>query len=168
MLRKWVTAFSLALVLLSPALCAEPVSASFLGNTAIGGKDTVSYHTSEVKASHLVAKGEQRYEVQYLGANWRFASRESADRFAANPAAYAPRYNGHCANALSEGEGLVKTDGAVWDFFGDKLYLFYAERGRQRWLKGDWQVYRNQADAAWQSIVQKRFSRNRWSDPGTS
>ena len=138
------------------AQAAEPVSTTVYGSTAIGGKDTVSYHTDGVKQSHKVAEGDERFAVRYLGATWRFASQASADRFAANPAAFAPRYNGHCANALSSDEGLVRTDGEVWEFFGDKLYLFYAERGRQRWLKGDWQAYRRQADTAWQAILDKR------------
>jgi len=138
------------------AQAAEPVSTGVIGSAAIGGKDTVSYHSDAVKQSHKVAEGDKRFEVKYLGATWRFASQASADRFAANPAAFAPRYNGHCANALASGEGLVRTDGEVWDFFGDKLYLFFAERGRQRWLKGDWLAYRKQADAAWQAILEKR------------
>ncbi|MEO6364385.1 MAG: YHS domain-containing (seleno)protein, partial [Caldimonas sp.] len=121
-----------------------------------GGKDAVSYSTDAVKQSHQVIEGDQRFEVKYLGATWRFSSQASADRFAATPATFAPRYNGHCANALASDEGLVRTDGEVWEFFGDKLYLFYAERGRQRWLKGDWQAYRRQADAAWRAILDKR------------
>lgn len=64
-----------------------------------------------------------------------------------------PQYNGHCSNGLSLDEGLIRTDGSVWEFFGDKLHLFYAERGRQRWLTGDWQAYRRQADKAWQDIL---------------
>ena len=91
--------------------------------------------------------------MQHLGVPWRFASKASADKFAANPAAYVPQYNGHCSNALSQGEGLISTNGSVWEFFGDKLHLFYAERGRQRWLTGDWQAFRQQADKAWQDIL---------------
>lgn len=146
----------LLLLAATAARAAEPVSTGFFGSTAIGGKDTVSYHADAVRQSHRVADGDRRFEVKYLGATWRFASKESADRFAANPAAYVPRYNGHCANALSSGEGLVDTDGTVWEFFGDQLYLFYAESGRQRWLKGDWATYRRDADAAWQAILRKR------------
>lgn len=142
--------------LAAPASAAEPVSTSFFGSVAIGGKDTVSYHGVEARRTHAVALGDDRHEVEYLGATWRFASKQSAERFAADPAAYVPRYNGHCANALSLGEGLVRTDGSVWEFFGDRLYLFYAEAGRQRWLAGDWQRYRAQADAAWQAIVSKQ------------
>ena len=151
MLRQLVSTLALWLFVAVPALAAEPVSTSFFGNTAIGGQDTVSYHAPALRQSHRVLEGDSRFEVSYLGANWRFASIESADRFAADPAKYIPRYNGFCANALSLGEGLVKTDGTVWEFFGDQLYLFYGESGRQRWLTGDWQSYRSQADAAWQA-----------------
>ncbi len=148
--------FCLGLVLLaSHAFAAEPVSASGLGRLAIGGKDPVSYRASKTANQHSVASGERRFEVEYLGATWRFASKESADKFAADPAAYVPRYNGHCANALSLGEGLIETGGEVWEFFGDDLHLFYAERGRQRWLKGDWKQYQSEADAAWQAILRK-------------
>jgi hypothetical protein len=135
---------------------AEPVSTGWLNGVAIGGKDTVSYYSADAKASHQVVEGHSGFTVQYLGASWRFASKASADRFAASPAAYAPQYNGHCANALSMGEGLIPTSGAVWEFFGDKLHLFYAERGRQRWLTGDWQAFRQQADKAWQEILASR------------
>ena len=131
----------------------EPVSTGWLNGAAIGGKDTVSYYSADVKASHQVVEGNSTFTVQYLGAPWRFASKASADKFAANPAAYVPQYNGHCSNALSQGEGLISTNGSVWEFFGDKLHLFYAERGRQRWLTGDWQAFRQQADKAWQDIL---------------
>ena len=103
----------------------------------------------------LVAEGNKTFAVTYKGAQWLFASKESADKFAANPDAYAPQYNGHCANALSTNEGLITTNGSVWEFFGEKLYLFYAERGRQRWLSGDWQAYKKEADAAWIALVNK-------------
>ena len=66
-----------------------------------------------------------------------------------------PEYNGFCSNALALGEGLIRTDGSVWEFFGDKLHLFYAERGRQRWLDGDWKAYNREAAKAWAAIVKK-------------
>jgi YHS domain-containing protein len=153
--QKTLSTLALGLALSTSALASEPVNASFLGHTAIGGKDTVSYFDAQVRASHQVAEGADRFEVQYLGANWRFASQASADKFAANPAAYVPEYNGFCSNALALGEGLIKTDGSVWEFFGDKLHLFYAERGRQRWLQGDWQAYNREAGRAWAAILEK-------------
>lgn len=135
---------------------AEPVSTSWQDGVAIGGKDTVSYYSASVQTSHRVAEGTSTFTVQHLGVPWRFASKASADKFAANPAAYVPQYNGHCSNALALGEGLIPTSGSVWEFFGNKLHLFYAERGRQRWLTGDWQAYRQQADKAWQDILATR------------
>ena len=153
MLQKLLIALALSLLVALPGIAAEPVNADFWAKTAIGGKDTVSYHSPNVKATHKVETGDKAHEVVYLGATWRFASKESADRFAASPAAYVPQYNGFCANALSSGEGLVKTDGNVWDFFGDKLYLFYADGGRQRWLRGDWQKFKIQADTAWKAAA---------------
>lgn len=156
MMRRTFTSLAVSLPILSPAFAGEPVSTSFFGNIAIGGKDTVSYHAAGTRKSHAVVEGDKRFEVQYLGATWRFASRESAQKFATDPPAYAPKYNGHCANALSLGEGLVKTDGSVWEFFGDKLYLFYAQSGRERWVKGDWQKFQTQAENAWLALLKKQ------------
>lgn len=152
------TAFArcVALLWLCAAACAhagEPVSTGWLGSVAMGGKDATSYYTPEAKTSHQILNGNSTFSVRHLGVNWRFASKASADKFAANPGAYTPQYNGHCANALALGEGLISTDGTVWEFFGDKLHLFYAERGRQRWLSGDWQLFQRQADKAWQDIL---------------
>lgn len=152
-LRAFFACVTLAAGLAAQA--AEPVSTSFFGHTAIGGKDAVSYHAPEVRQAHRVAEGSAQFTMKYLGADWHFASRASADRFAANPAAYAPRYNGFCANALASGEGLVRTDGSVWEFFGEKLYLFYGESGRKRWLTGDWKTFQQQADAAWLAELRK-------------
>lgn len=143
---------ALLLSLISSPLLAEAVSKSYWGDKAIGAHDTVAYHSSAAKENHQGVIGNKKYTVQYLGANWYFASKASADKFKADPAKYKPLYNGHCANALSLGEGLIPTDGKVWEFFGDELHLFYAERGRLRWLNGDWQSYRKQADVAWQTL----------------
>ncbi|MCJ8300845.1 MAG: YHS domain-containing protein, partial [Pseudomonadales bacterium] len=114
--------------------------------------DTVAYHDPQVRKDHRQVKGKKTFIVKYLDANWYFASQASADKFSANPAKYRPLYNGHCANALSLGEGLVSTKGKIWEFFGDELHLFYAEAGRQRWLKGDWKNYRKLADQAWSQL----------------
>jgi YHS domain-containing protein len=155
MRQRLISVFCLLFFVFVQARADGPVSTGFSGNTAIGGHDTVSYFTPEVRQSRQVLAGETRYEVQHLGATWRFASRASAERFAADPARYVPQYNGHCANALALGEGLIPTSGKVWEFFGDRLYLFFAERGRQRWLAGDWKVYRATADAAWKAAVKR-------------
>jgi YHS domain-containing protein len=146
----------IAVLAVATAWAADSVSTGLFGSTAIGGKDTVSYHDPAVRQSHRVGECQSRYGVKYLGATWRFATQASADKFAANPAAHVPRDNGYCANALSSGEGLARTDGQVWEFFGDQLFLFHGEPGRQRWLQGDAQAFDRGAEKAWQAILQKR------------
>ncbi len=137
MLSSWVSA-------------AEPVSKHFFTGVAIGGQDTVAYHEQK---SGAAVDGNSEFTFEWQDAKWRFASQASLDKFAENPAQWVPEFNGHCANALSLREGLVKTDGSVWQFFDDKLYLFYAQKGLARWQQGDYARYREDAEAAWNSIL---------------
>ena len=132
------------------ALATEPVSKSRFWGVAIGGHDTTAYH--ELEPETAASEGASDHTVRYKGAKWRFASAESAAAFRADPDKYSPAYNGFCANALSLGEGLVKTDGTYWVIFDDQLYLFFAERGRERWDEGDRQSYKKEADAAWNRL----------------
>lgn len=143
---------ALAVIFSAVASAAEPVSKSRLSNVAIGGHDSVAYHLIERDPQHSAVVGVNTFIVEYKGAKWRFASKESSELFAANPDKYSPSYNGHCANALSLGEGLIRTDGTHWEIFEDKLYLFYAARGRDRWTDGNWQTYKKEADAAWERL----------------
>ncbi|MFT6304118.1 MAG: YHS domain-containing protein [Granulosicoccus sp.] len=134
------------------AVAAEPVSKSRFSSVAIGGHDSVAYHQIERDPQQSAVEGAKTYTVEYKGAKWRFASKESSELFAANPDQYSPSYNGHCANALSLEEGLIRTDGTHWEIFEDKLYLFYAARGRVRWTDGNWKTYKIDADAAWSRL----------------
>ncbi len=148
----------LALALLVISSCAAasegPVSKSLLG-VAIGGMDTVAYHEPGAIAAHRASEGEKAWVTEWRGATWRFSSAENLAAFEADPDRYRPAYGGHCANALALGEGLIKTDGSHWEILGDRLYLFYAARGRDRWIGGDWEAYRAEADRAWLEITGK-------------
>lgn len=152
---KWLIRSGLVLLLFGATVvsAAEPVSKSFFGNLAIDGYDTVAYHSPQAIARHKAVKGDSDFVVEWKGAKWRFASAEAAQKFRDQPALYRPVYNGHCANALSLGEGLVKTDGTHWEIFEKNLYLFYSAGGRDRWLDGNWKEYKKVADSAWQSII---------------
>ena len=147
---------SVAFILLSlislAAFAQEPVSKSYFTDVAIDGQDTVAYHQQK-NDQHEVTEGLSEYTVEWKGAKWRFANEQDSQAFAANPEKYAPAYNGFCANALSVGNGLKKTDGTHWQIFDDQLYLFYAKKGRKRWLKGDYKQYKAGADKAWQDIL---------------
>lgn len=149
-----ITSACLLLVLSSVAQAAEPVSKSRFGGVAIGGHDTVAYHELQRDPQENAVEGAKRHAVEYKGAKWYFASEQSRDRFQADPDRFSPAYNGFCANALSLGEGLVRTDGTHWEIFDDKLYLFYAAAGRERWTDGNWKTYKEAADAAWSRLSQ--------------
>ena len=134
---------------------AEPVAKSRFTGVAIGGHDSVAYHNIQRVPQEAAVEGVKTYTVEYKGAKWRFASKESSELFAAEPEKYSPSYNGHCANALSLGEGLIRTDGTHWEIFDNKLYLFFAGRGRDRWNNGNWQTYKAEADAAWERLSKR-------------
>lgn len=136
-------------------LADEPVAKSRLGGVAIGGHDAAAYHSLALEPRADAVPGSKAHSVDYKGATWRFADAASADAFRADPERYAPAYNGHCANALSLGEGLIRTDGTHWQIFDgdDTLYLFYAARGRERWSNGDRDAYKRAADAAWAALT---------------
>ncbi len=153
--RISVTLFALLTLMAGSAFAAEPVAKSKFKGVAIGGHDSLAYHEFPKDEHKPALKGSKKYVVKYKGAKWQFGSERSRDLFQADPERYAPAYNGHCANALSLGKGLLRTDGTHWEIFGDKLYLFYAGRGRDRWLDGNWADYKVTADAEWQKIVGK-------------
>jgi len=144
----------LTISFIATAFAEGPVSKSFLGGIAIGGVDTVAYHEEATQSAGKEVTGSKKFTVEWNDAKWRFSNAEDRDRFAANPEQYIPTYNGHCANALSLGKGLVKTDGTVWKFFDNELYLFYQEAGLQRWLDGDFRAFRSASDQAWHNITQ--------------
>jgi len=146
-----VFAFSLP----SLATADEPVAKSKRSGVAIGGHDTVAYHSLKRMPQEKAVDGRKKYTVEYKGADWHFGTKESSELFAANPEKYSPSYNGFCANALSLGRGLVRTNGSHWEIFGDKLYLFYAGKGRQRWNDGNWEQYKQLADVAWEELSRK-------------
>lgn len=151
-LGQLVCAVVVVLLSMTSAHSAEPVSKSRWKGIAIGGHDTAAYHDLKRDPQEVAVKGVKSFVVVHKGATWRFLTKQSSEKFAADPERYTPAYNGHCANALSLGEGLVKTDGTHWEIFDDKLHLFYAPQGRTRWLDGNWQTYKLTADAAWEKL----------------
>ena len=153
MLKRIFSIFTMALLLQSIAFAAEPISKHKKTDVTIGGHDTVAYHDDKNVAKNKATKGEKDLTVEWMGAVWQFTNEQNRDAFLADPDRYRPAYGGHCANALSLGEGLIKTDGKTWEIFEDQLYVFYAPRGRKRWNNGNWAGYKADADNAWQEIL---------------
>ncbi|MEZ5330609.1 MAG: YHS domain-containing (seleno)protein [Thermoanaerobaculia bacterium] len=80
------------------ARAVEPVNQTTFGGVAIDGYDPVAYFEDGA-----AIEGSKEWTAEWNGATWRFASAEHRDLFVADPEAYAPRYGGYCAWAVSMG-----------------------------------------------------------------
>ena len=89
--------------------------------------DPVAYFT-EGKA----VPGAARFEHQWNGARWRFASAANRDAFAKAPDKYAPQFGGYCSWAVSRNY-TADIDPAAFAVVNGKLYLNYSTDVQTRW-----------------------------------
>ena len=66
--------------------------------------------------------GKVAITAEYNGATFAFSSAENRAAFVADPAKYAPQYDGHCAFGVSKG-GKVPGNPNLWRIVDGKLYL---------------------------------------------
>jgi YHS domain-containing protein len=126
----------------------DPIYTGFFSNEAIKGYDAVAYFTEGKPV-----KGLDEFSIDYMGAEWKFASRQHLEMFRADPEAYAPRYGGYCAYAVANGEtASAKPD--LWTIHEGKLYLNYNRRINELFQQ-DIESYIRQADQNWPDM-QKR------------
>lgn len=120
------------LTLLSTAL-AFVASAAFAGEEytapngyAVAGYDVVAYFDLDQApvgtAQPAAVPGNKNITAEFDGATYAFSSEENRDRFVAEPARFAPQYDGHCAYGVSKG-GKVPGNPNLWRIVDDKLYL---------------------------------------------
>ncbi|MGV6825522.1 MAG: YHS domain-containing (seleno)protein [bacterium] len=83
---------------------------------AIEGYDPVSFFDGHA------SPGKQTYTHTYAGKTWRFVTTKNRDRFAINPEAYIPQFDGNCALAVSLGQRSPGKP-ASWCILDDKLYF---------------------------------------------
>lgn len=122
------SAFFAFFTLVNPAHAADPIYTGFFSNKAVGGYDTVAYHTVGKPV-----KGTNEFKTKYKGANWFFSSQENLDLFKADPMKYAPQYGGYCAWAAAH-DTLAKGDPNQWTIEDGKLYLNYDTKTNNLWL----------------------------------
>lgn len=96
-------------------------------NVVLDGYDTVAYFTEDD-----LVKGSDQYTHEWQGVTFWFSSEEHRQMFVADPEHYAPQFNGHCANGLSDGH-VVPGNPKYWRVIDDKLYVFYSYWGRVQW-----------------------------------
>ena len=93
---------------------------------AVSGYDVVAYFDIDQaavgEAQPEGVKGRADITAEYNGATFAFSSEENRDAFLADPARFAPQYDGHCAYGVSKG-GKVPGNPTLWRVVDDKLYL---------------------------------------------
>lgn len=93
---------------------------------AVSGYDVVSYFNlpqSKVGAPQASPlPGNAAITATYNDATFAFATEANRDAFLANPAAYVPQYDGHCAYGVAQG-GKVPGNPTLWRIVDGKLYL---------------------------------------------
>ena len=145
-------------------------TASFAGDQyvdgtgyAVSGYDVVAYFDlpqSKVGASQSKAvPGRADLSTEYNGATFAFESQANLERFRANPAKYAPQYDGHCAYGVAVGN-KVPGNPNLWRIVGGKLYLNITKAVSKTWEK-DIPGYLQQSNSKWAGKLEpKRASRD--------
>ncbi len=105
---------------------------------AVAGYDVVAYRSLAQnpvgQAQPQAVLGSKEFTAEYNGATWAFASAENLATFKADPAAYAPAYDGHCAYGVSKG-GKVPGNPNLWRIVDEVLYLNVGDQVVGFWEK---------------------------------
>jgi hypothetical protein len=138
----WIlVSLSLAVLLLN-VLNSRAEGESPVDAAAIKGYDAVAYF----KAGEAL-KGNESFTFQWHGMTWYFLTKANRDLFAADPAEYAPQYDGYCAWAMTETR-KAQTDPEVWKIVDGKLYLNCSRSAYEKW-SADIPGNIKKADANW-------------------
>lgn len=120
-------------------LAAAGTLALALGNTAMAGElfvdesgfaasgyDVVAYFDKEQNplgtAQPPATPGRASITAEHGGATFAFATEANRDRFLADPEAFRPQFDGHCAYGVAKG-GKVPGNPHLWRIVDGKLYL---------------------------------------------
>lgn len=148
--KKAAAIFAAALVatLLGLSLPAVAADAPIFtrGGIAIKGADPVAYFTEGKPVT-----GQRKFQTEWKGAKWHFASAQNRDMFVANPEKFAPQYGGYCAFAVSQGY-TAKIDTDAWAIVGGKLYLNYSTGVLRMW-ETDISGHIASADKNWPGVL---------------
>jgi YHS domain-containing protein len=160
MFKTFILPLAFALSL-STSVLAGP---QFIDGTrfAVSGFDTVSYFdltqsaVGTPQASPL--PGKASITAEYNGATFAFATEENRTRFLAEPAKYAPQYDGHCAFGVAKG-GKVPGNPKLWRIVDGKLYLNIKDSVVSQWeenIPGNIKT----AQKNWKSLEKKAASKS--------
>lgn len=93
---------------------------------AVSGFDVVAYQELEQapigQSQPTPVPGKADITHEWNGAVWAFSTEANRDAFAADPEAYAPAFDGHCAYGIAKG-GKVPANPELWRIVDGTLYL---------------------------------------------
>ena len=89
--------------------------------------------------------------MEWNGAKFAFDSAANRDRFLADPAAFAPQYDGHCAYGIAKG-GKVPGNPDLWRIVDGKLYLNNNRTSFKKWSQ-DMENKIALADKNWPAVL---------------
>ena len=155
-------------LLLGLTLSIGPVGAAWAGpqyiddtGFAVSGYDVVAYFSlpqSEIgEPQPMAVPGRKDITAVYNDARFAFSTIENRDAFLANPAKYAPQYDGHCAYGVAVG-GKVPANPYLWRIVDGALYLNITEDVVSLWEE-DVDGFIGDADSEWDRLERKRASR---------
>ncbi len=105
----------------------RPAAAGNQLGVAISGVDATSFHDGRPRA------GNPNIFATYNRALWYFQSEATRDRFRAEPARFAPQFDGYCAWAASQNY-IWPGNPEFWRLVDGKLYLKVNEEAQRLWL----------------------------------
>lgn len=148
--RIFLRSANLAAMLLLAAISTSALAGDFYAKdgVAIKGYDPVAYFTD-----NRPIKGSPAYKAEYAGSVFHFVSQANRDAFAANPAKYAPQYNGFCAFGTAGGYKAA-IDPAAFTIVNNKLYLNYNRDVRKKWST-DIPGFVVKADKNWPEVAKQ-------------
>ncbi|MEQ9329863.1 YHS domain-containing (seleno)protein [Thalassobaculum sp.] len=128
MFRRLIMASALSLMAISAAPITASAGQQYVDESgfAVSGYDPVAFFEMQqapvgTKQPHAVP-GRADITAEYNGAKWAFATEANRKAFLADPAKYAPAYDGHCAYGIAQG-GKVPGNPNLWRIVDGRLYL---------------------------------------------
>lgn len=162
---RYLTLVSAAAMMIAGAAHAGPQYVDE-SKFAASGYDVVAYQSLEQspvgQSQPEAVPGNADITADYNGATWAFASEENRDTFLADPAQYAPQYDGHCAYGVAQG-GKVPGNPNLWRIVDGKLYLNINPPVVGFWEE-DIPGQINTAEGNWTGLESQDASANSWKD----
>ena len=129
-----------------PAFASPLVNIDTAG-VAIQGYDPVAYF-----ADGKPVKGDEKFQSEYAGAKYDFASAAHKAAFDQDPSRYAPQFGGFCAYGVSQGHA-APADPTVFQIVDGRLLLQYSGNVSEMFNR-DKDGNLKKADANWSRLGQ--------------